>query len=79
MKTTHLAAVQAYAEKNTHRSWPFVPRSKPKSPVWMTTKKDIFLEDMGMHEPGLNRVIRAGYTLLGLQNHFTAGVKEVRA
>ncbi len=41
--------------------------------------KAMFLEDMGMHEPGLNRVIRAGYDLLGLQTYFTAGPKEVRA
>jgi len=34
---------------------------------------------MGMEEPGLNRVIRAAYQLLGLQTYFTAGVKEVRA
>lgn len=38
-----------------------------------------FLKEMGLDEPGLNRVIRAGYTLLGLQTYFTAGVKEVRA
>ncbi len=38
-----------------------------------------FLKDMGMEEPGLNRLIRAGYNLLGLQTYFTAGVKEVRA
>ena len=38
-----------------------------------------FLEEMGMDEPGLNRVIRAGYNLLGLHTYFTAGVKEVRA
>ncbi len=38
-----------------------------------------FLEELGMEEPGLDRVIRAGYTLLGLQTYFTAGVKEVRA
>lgn len=38
-----------------------------------------FLEDLGMEEPGLDRVIRAGYQLLGLQTYFTAGVKEVRA
>ncbi|MEW6445028.1 MAG: redox-regulated ATPase YchF [Pseudomonadota bacterium] len=38
-----------------------------------------FLESMGLTEPGLNRVIRAGYDLLGLQTYFTAGVKEVRA
>lgn len=41
--------------------------------------KETFLEDMGMKEPGLDRVIRAGYDLLGLQTYFTAGVKEVRA
>lgn len=38
-----------------------------------------FLESIGMKEPGLNRVIRAGFKLLGLQTYFTAGVKEVRA
>jgi GTP-binding protein YchF len=38
-----------------------------------------FLKEMGLSEPGLNRVIRAGYKLLGLQTYFTAGVKEVRA
>jgi GTP-binding protein YchF len=38
-----------------------------------------FLHDMGLDEPGLNRVIRAGYNLLGLQTYFTAGEKEVRA
>ncbi len=42
-------------------------------------EKTEFLQDMGMDEPGLNRVIRAGYELLGLQTYFTAGVKEVRA
>ncbi|MDH3994047.1 MAG: DUF933 domain-containing protein, partial [Gammaproteobacteria bacterium] len=38
-----------------------------------------FLQDLGMEEPGLDRVIRAGYELLNLQTYFTAGVKEVRA
>ena len=41
--------------------------------------KSEFLADMGMSEPGLDRLIRAGYDLLGLQTYFTAGVKEVRA
>jgi hypothetical protein len=41
--------------------------------------KKVFLEDLGMQEPGLNRVIRAAYRLLGLQTYFTAGPKEVRA
>ena len=38
-----------------------------------------FLSDMGMEEPGLNRLIRAAFKLLGLQTYFTAGIKEVRA
>ena len=41
--------------------------------------KSVFLEDMGMKEPGLDRLIQASYTLLGLQTYFTAGEKEVRA
>ncbi|WP_374318924.1 redox-regulated ATPase YchF [Aquabacterium sp.] len=39
----------------------------------------LFLAEMGQDEPGLNRLIRAGFKLLGLQTYFTAGVKEVRA
>ena len=42
-------------------------------------ERAMFLDEMGMEEPGLDRVIRAGYALLGLQTYFTAGVKEVRA
>lgn len=42
-------------------------------------EKQDFLAEMELDEPGLNRVIRAGYDLLGLQTYFTAGVKEVRA
>ena len=41
--------------------------------------KQAFLADLGLEEPGLNRLIRAGYDLLGLITYFTAGVKEVRA
>ena len=42
-------------------------------------EKNEFLQELGLDEPGLNRVIRAGYQLLNLQTYFTAGVKEVRA
>ena len=42
-------------------------------------EREMFLDELGMEEPGLDRVIRAGYELLGLQTYFTAGVKEVRA
>ena len=41
--------------------------------------KTLFLAEMGLEEPGLDRVIRAAYALLGLDTYFTAGVKEVRA
>jgi GTP-binding protein YchF len=41
--------------------------------------KQVFLADMGLEEPGLNRLIRAAYALLGLETYFTAGPKEVRA
>ncbi|MBU2841491.1 MULTISPECIES: redox-regulated ATPase YchF [Acidithiobacillus] len=42
-------------------------------------EQSAFLQDLGLEEPGLNRIIRAAYGLLGLQTYFTAGVKEVRA
>ena len=42
-------------------------------------EKEIFLSELGLSEPGLNRLIRTSYKLLGLQTYFTAGVKEVRA
>jgi hypothetical protein len=42
-------------------------------------ERDEFLKDLGLDEPGLNRVVRAGYRLLGLETYFTAGPKEVRA
>lgn len=42
-------------------------------------ERDEFMQDLGLDEPGLNRVIRAGYKLLDLQTYFTAGVQEVRA
>ena len=45
----------------------------------MDEERQEFLDALGIEEPGLNRVIRAGYRLLGLQQYFTAGPKEVRA
>lgn len=42
-------------------------------------ERQIFLEDAGLSEPGVNKIIRTAYDLLGLQTYFTAGVKEVRA
>ncbi|CAI8328337.1 MAG: Ribosome-binding ATPase YchF [Owenweeksia sp. TMED14] len=42
-------------------------------------ERSLFLDDMGLDEPGVNRIIRAAYSMLNLQTYFTAGVKEVRA
>ena len=42
-------------------------------------ERQIFLEELGLEEPGVNRLIRSAYTLLDLETYFTAGVKEVRA
>ena len=42
-------------------------------------ERQMFLEDLGIEEPGVNRLIRSAYTLLDLETYFTAGVKEVRA
>ena len=55
------------------------PRSNRRSPTCRTRTSSCSSQDMGMEEPGLNRVIRAAYALLGLQTYFTAGPKEVRA
>ena len=45
----------------------------------MPAEQAEYLETLGLHEPGLNRLIRAGYKLLGLITYFTAGPKEARA
>ena len=74
-----LAVVEAHAEKE---GAPVVAISASmESQIAELGEEDrqVFLADMGMEEPGLARVIRAGYTLLGLQTYFTAGPKEVRA
>ena len=54
-------------------------RSRARSPTSTGDDKQAFLDDLGLTEPGLDRVIHAGYKLLGLQTYFTAGPKEVRA
>ena len=52
---------------------------EPKSSAWTRTNGMVFLEEMGLHETGLARVIRAGYELLHLITFFTVGPKEARA
>jgi ribosome-binding ATPase YchF (GTP1/OBG family) len=74
-----LAAVQAYAQKEGAPVVPVSAALEAQIADMPDEDKKLFLEDMGMDEPGLNRVIRAAYQLLGLQTYFTAGPKEVRA
>ena len=61
------------------RWWRSAPPSKREIADLDDEDKKEFLADIGLEEPGLNRLIRAAYELLGLQTYFTAGVKEVRA
>lgn len=75
----HLKTVQNIAEKE--RAMVVVICNKLESEIAELDddEKQEFLTDLGMEEPGLNRVIRAGYQLLNLHTYFTAGPKEVRA
>lgn len=75
----HLDAVRALAAKENSIVVPLCNQIEAEIAQLDEAEKAEFLEAIGMEEPGLNRVIRAGYALLGLQTYFTAGVKEVRA
>ena len=74
-----LAAVEAHAAKEGAPVVAICAAVEAQIADLSDEDKQLFLADMDMDEPGLNRVIRAGYTLLGLQTYFTAGPKEVRA
>ena len=75
----HLEAVKAHAAQEGADVVPICAAIEAEIADLADEDKQMFLADMGMDEPGLNRLIRAGYHLLGLQTYFTAGVKEVRA
>ena len=74
-----LDAVEAHAAKEKAPVVAFCAAMEAEIADLADEDKAVFLADMGLEEPGLNRLIRAGYQLLGLQTYFTAGVKEVRA
>jgi hypothetical protein len=74
-----LDRVQAMADKEGAIVVPICAAIESEIAELDDADKGAFLADLGLQEPGLNRVIRAGYELLGLQTYFTAGVKEVRA
>src|SRR5690606_23274647 len=75
----HLDAVRARAEKEGAEVVPVCAAIEEELAQLDEADRGEFLATMGLDEPGLNRVIRAGYALLGMQTYFTAGVKEVRA
>jgi len=74
-----LDAVRALADEEGAIVVPICAKIESEIAELEDDEKADFLAEMGMDEPGLNRVIRSGYTLLGLHNYFTAGKKEVRA
>ena len=75
----HLDAVRAYAEGEGSEVVAICAAIEAEIAQLDDEDKAEFLADLGLDEPGLNRVIRSGYRLLGLQTFFTAGPKEVRA
>ena len=75
----HLDAVRARAAGEGAEVVPVSAAIEEELSQLDDADRDAFLHDLGLDEPGLNRVIRAAYKLLGLQTYFTAGVKEVRA
>lgn len=75
----YLDTVREIAEKENAVVVPICNKLESEIAELEDDEKAEFLAELGMDEPGLDRVIRAGYALLGLQTYFTAGVKEVRA
>jgi ribosome-binding ATPase len=75
----HLDAVKGHAEREGAPVVAVCAAIEAEIADMSEEDKQVFLADMGMAEPGLNRVISAGYASLGLQTYFTAGPKEVRA
>ncbi len=75
----HLDAVRARAVEEGAEVVPVSAAIEEELSQLEDDDRDTFLAALGLDEPGLNRVIRAAYKLLGLQTYFTAGVKEVRA
>jgi GTP-binding protein YchF len=74
-----LDKVKAFADKEGAMVVPICAALEAEIAQLEDDEKKEFLDDLGLEEPGLNRVVRAGYQLLKLATYFTAGVKEVRA
>jgi GTP-binding protein YchF len=74
-----LAAVEEHAKREGAPVVPISAALEAQIADLDPADKQVFLEDMGLHEAGLDRLVHAGYKLLGLETFFTAGPKEVRA
>ena len=75
----HLEAVQAHAKAEKAEVVAVCASIEAEIADLADDEKQLFLADLGLDEPGLDRLVHTGYHLLGLHTYFTAGVKEVRA
>ena len=75
----YLARLNEYAAKQNAPVVAICAKTEAELAEMEDADRTLFLAEMGQNEPGLNRLIRAAFKLLGLQTYFTAGVKEVRA
>jgi hypothetical protein len=78
-KNPHLNRLREYAKAQNAPVVAICAKTEAELAGMSDEDKAMFLAEMGQSEPGLNRLIRAAFSLLGLQTYFTAGVKEVRA
>ncbi|WP_434121787.1 redox-regulated ATPase YchF [Salinicoccus roseus] len=75
----YLKSIEAYAEKEGSEVIVISAKVEEEIAVLDEDEKEMFLEDLGIEESGLDKLIKAAYNLLGLATYFTAGVEEVRA
>lgn len=75
----HLAAIKKYADEEGSQVIVISAKVEEEIAVLDDDEKEMFLEELGLSESGLDKLVRASYDLLGLATYFTAGVQEVRA
>src|SRR5699024_11114913 len=75
----HLSAIKKYAEEEGSEVIVISAKVEEEIAALDDDEKEMFLEELGLEESGLDKLVRASYDLLGLATYFTAGVQEVRA
>ena len=78
-KNIHVKNVETYAEKEGSKVFPICAKIEEEIALLDEEEKELFLQELGLDQGGLDRIIAAGYELLGLISFLTAGPKEVRA